>query len=71
MINSSFTKKVVVNYFVYSKGYTVERAIRLYDYNKQAFDKVFDLLGENFCIEVLKKIGELWKEDGHKDDEQN
>jgi hypothetical protein len=56
---------------VYSKGYTVERAIRLYDYNKQAFDKVFDLLGENFCIEVLKKIGELWKEDGHKDDEQN
>lgn len=66
MITNSFIRKVVINYLVYSHKYTLEKASMLYDYNEQDFEKVFNLLGEEFCVGVLNKIMENSGEDINK-----
>lgn len=49
-------KMIVVNFLHYVKGYTVEQAEKSFIENKMHIDKVFDLIGDEILINILKGV---------------
>lgn len=51
-----FLEKAVVNYLFYKKQKSVDEAIKIYSDNKECFNKVHEVLGDEFIDKILKCI---------------
>lgn len=49
-------RKIIVNFLHHVKGKTIQQAENIYIENLKAFDVVFDLVGEDIMVDVLKKV---------------
>ena len=49
-------RRIMINFLHHAKGYSIDKAESLYVENLVYIDKVFDLIGEDTMINILKEV---------------